>query len=70
LDKLTDALGDTHILTEDIAQHKYSRLANASYEYFNSNGDASKVREGLADPKYKYIKGLKDFKVDENLSIN
>ena len=55
-------------VSENMAQHKYASLSNASYDYFNSNGDANAVHKGLTDSKYAYIQDLKDFKVDENLS--
>jgi hypothetical protein len=55
-------------VTEDIIQHKYSRLANAAYDYYNSNGDSSVVEEGLSDSKYSYIEDLGGFKVDTSLS--
>jgi hypothetical protein len=48
--------------------HKYSRLANASYDYFNSKGKIDSVHEGLQNSKYNYIDDLKNFKVDEELS--
>jgi len=48
--------------------HKYSRLANSSYDYFNSKGKIDSVHEGLQNSKYDYIDDLKDFKVDEELS--
>jgi len=48
--------------------HKYSRLANSSYDYFNSKGKIDAVHEGLQNSKYNYIDDLKDFKVDEELS--
>jgi len=46
--------------------HKYSRLANASYDYFNSKGDAGKVHDGLRKSRYGYIEDLKGFEVDED----
>ena len=48
--------------------HKYSRLANSSYDYFNSRGKIDAVHEGLQNPKYNYIDDLKNFTVDEELS--
>ena len=59
---------EVEVVTESMAQHKYSRLANASYDYFNTNGDANAVHDGLKDSKYAYIQDLKDFKVDDELS--
>jgi hypothetical protein len=57
---------DTEIVTESIVQHKYARLANSSYDYFNSKGKIDAVHEGLK--KFDYIPDLKDFRVDEELS--
>jgi len=48
--------------------HKYSRLANASYDYFNSKGKIDSVHEGLQNSKYNYIDDLKGFKIDDELS--
>jgi hypothetical protein len=62
------AFNETVEVTEDIIQHKYSRLANAAYDYYNSNGDSSVVEKGLADSKYSYIEDLGGFKVDTSLS--
>jgi len=58
----------TEIVKETVEQHKYARLAKASYDNFDSQGDAIKVQEGLTAPKYSYVNDLKDFKVDEDLS--
>jgi len=58
----------TETVTEDIVQHKYARLANASYNYHNSGGNEEAVYKGLRDEKFNYIKDLKDFKVDKELS--
>ena len=62
------AFNETVEVTEYIIQHKYSRLANAAYDYYNSNGDSSVVEEGLSDSKYNYIEDLGGFKVDTSLS--
>ena len=58
----------TEIIEENLSMHKYSRLANASYDYFNSKGKIDAVHEGLQNSKYNYIDDLKDFKVDDELS--
>ena len=58
----------TEIIGESLNQHKYSRLANASYDFFNSKGNIYAVHEGLQNSKFNYIDNLKDFKVDEELS--
>jgi hypothetical protein len=55
-------------MEEDLSMHKYSRIANSSYDYFNSKGKIDSVHEGLQNPKYDYIDELKDFQVDEELS--
>jgi hypothetical protein len=62
------AFEKTTEVTEDISMHKYSRLSNASYDYFNSNGDTKAVETGLSDSKYSYIEDLSGFKVDTELS--
>jgi len=62
------SIDGTEIIEENLSMHKYSRLANSSYDYFNSKGKIDSVHEGLQNPKYNYIDDLKDFKVDEELS--
>jgi hypothetical protein len=62
------SIDGTEIIGESISQHKYSRLANASYDYFNSKGKIDAVHEGLQNSEYNYIDDLKDFRVDEELS--
>lgn len=59
---------NTEQVTEDVLQHKYSRLANSSYDYFNSKGSIDAVHDGLSDSKYDYIQDLKGFKADTELS--
>ena len=59
---------EKEVVSENLAQHKYSILSNSSYDYFNSRGSHDKVHAGLSDSNYSYIDGLKDFKVDEELS--
>ena len=65
---LSPLVEGTRKVEESIAMHKYSRLANASYDYFNSKGDARKVHDGLRKSRYVYIEDLKGFEVDEELS--
>ena len=62
------SIDGTEIIEENLSMHKYSRLANSSYDYFNSRGKIDAVHEGLQNPKYDYIDDLKNFKVDEELS--
>ena len=62
------SIDGTEIMEEDLSMHKYSRIANSSYDYFNSKGKIDSVHEGLQNPKYDYIDELKDFQVDEELS--
>ena len=47
-------IDETEVVTESVAQHKYSQLANASYTYYNSKGDAAAVHKGL-DRDKNYI---------------
>jgi len=65
--KAENLLDSTEIVKDSFTQQKYSRLANASYDYFNSDGDAAAVEKGLSDPDYAHL-GLEDFKVDKSLS--
>jgi len=65
--KAGNLLDSTEIVKDSLNQQKYSRLANSSYDYFNSNGDANAVEKGLSDPDYSHL-GLEDFKVDKELS--
>jgi hypothetical protein len=53
---------------ESIAEHKYSRLANSSYDYVKSKGKIDAVHEGLQNSKYNYIDDFKDCKVSEEMS--
>ncbi len=65
----TDMLfNETQIVEETLDQHKYSRLANASYDYFNSKGSVDTVHDGLMNEDYNYIEDLRDFKMDTELS--
>ena len=54
--------------TESVAQHKYARLAQSSYDYFNSKGDADLVNTNLKNAKYSHASDLKDFELDKELS--
>jgi len=47
------SIDGTEIIEENLSMHKYSRLANASYDYFNSKGKIDAVHEGLQNSKYK-----------------
>ena len=62
------SIDGTEKIGESLSQHKYSRIANSSYDYFNSKGQIDSVHEDLQNSKYVYIDDLKDFKVDEELS--
>jgi len=57
--KAGNLLDSTEVVKDSFNQQKYSRLANASYDYFNSNGDADAVEKGLSDPDYAHL-GLED----------
>ena len=61
-------IDETETIGESLSQHKYSRLANASYDDFNSKGKIDVVHERLQNSEYNYINGLKDFQVDGELS--
>jgi len=65
--KAGNLLDATEVVKDSFTQQKYSRLANSSYDYFNSDGDAEAVEKGLSDPDYSHL-GLEDFKVDKELS--
>lgn len=62
------ALDATEETVESITQHKYARLAQASYDYFQSKGDPDAVIAGLKDPEYSYIEDLSGFEMDNELS--
>ena len=51
---LASMLEGVESTTEEVAQHKYSRLAQSSYDYFNSKGDADLVNKNLKNPKYSH----------------
>ena len=61
---LASVLEGVETSTESIVQHKYARLAQASYDHFNGKD----VEVGLKNTRYGYIKDLKSFKVDKELS--
>ena len=61
-------IDETEEVTESIAQHKYSQLANASYTHYNTKGDVDAVHDSLKDPKLSYIDDLGGFEVDKELS--
>jgi len=65
--KAGNLIDSTEIVKESFNQQKYSRLANARYDHFNSNGDANAVEKGLSNTDYAHL-GLKDFHVDKSLS--
>ena len=58
----------TEEVSESIAQHKYSQLANSSYTFHNSKGNTGAVHESLGDPDFSYIEDLGGFDVDISLS--
>ena len=65
---LASMLEGVESTTEEVAQHKYSRLAQSSYDYFNSKGDADLVNKNLKNPKYSHINDLSGFELDKELS--
>ncbi|CAL6395991.1 unnamed protein product [Bathycoccus prasinos] len=65
---LASMLEGVESTTESVSQHKYSRLANASYDYFNSKGNADLVNTNLKNPKYSHIDDLNGFELDKELS--
>mgnify|MGYP003669771965 CR=1 FL=1 len=54
----------TEVVKENITQHKFAKLAEASYQNFNGKD----VKAFLTDAKHEYIPGLADFEVDNELS--
>ena len=62
--KLTDK---TQIIKDSFNKQKYSRLANASHDYFNWGGDENAVEKSMAHPDYAHLE-LKEFKVEKDLS--
>jgi len=65
--KAGNLIDSTEIVKDSFNQQKYSRLANSSYEYFNSNGDAEVVEKNLSGSDYSHL-GIQDFKVDKEIS--
>ena len=65
---LASMLEGVESTTESVAQHKYSRLAQSSYDYFNSKGNADLVNTNLKNPKYSHINDLNGFELDKELS--
>jgi len=65
LKKSTDNIlsfgGGTQEVLESMDQHKYAKLAQASYDYYNDRDALSNLR----DPKNDYVPGLKDFEIDK-----
>ncbi|CAL6368541.1 unnamed protein product [Bathycoccus prasinos] len=68
LSNLASMLEGVESTTESVAQHKYSRLAQSSYDYFNSKGNADLVNTNLKNPKYSHIDDLNGFELDKELS--
>ncbi|CAL6396255.1 unnamed protein product [Bathycoccus prasinos] len=65
---LASMLEGVESTTESVSQHKYSRLAQSSYDYFNSKGNADLVNTNLKNPKYSHIDDLNGFELDKELS--
>ncbi|CAL6320160.1 unnamed protein product [Bathycoccus prasinos] len=65
---LASMLEGVESTTESVSQHKYSRLAQSSYDYFNSKGNADLVNKNLKNPKYSHINDLNGFELDRELS--
>ncbi|CAL6278255.1 unnamed protein product [Bathycoccus prasinos] len=65
---LASMLEGVESTTESVSQHKYSRLAQSSYDYFNSKGNADLVNKNLKNPKYSHIDDLNGFELDKELS--
>ena len=64
----TYMVDETEIVSESLEQHKYARLANSSYDYFNSKGKIESVHYGLNSSDFEYISDLKGFRVDTEMS--
>ena len=65
--KAGNLLDSTEVVKDSFTQQKYSRLANASYDYCNSDGDANAVEKGLSNSDYSHL-GLENFEVDKSVS--
>ena len=63
-ERLESDINKKHKDAESIDQHKYARLANASYDNFNGKS----VHDNLRKSQYDYIGDLKDFEMDDELS--
>jgi hypothetical protein len=63
-ERLESDINTKHKDVESIDQHKYARLANASYDNFNGK----RVHDNLRKSQYDYIGDLKDFEMDDELS--
>ena len=63
-ERLESDINKKHKDAESIDQHKYARLANASYDHFNGKS----VHENLRKSQYDHIGDLKDFEMDDELS--
>ena len=63
-ERLEHDINKKHKDVESVDQHKYARLANASYDNFNGKS----VHENLRKSQYDYIDDLKDFEMDDELS--
>ena len=63
-ERLESDINKKHENAESIDQHKYARLANASYDNFNGKS----IHENLRKSQYDYIGDLKDFEMDDELS--
>jgi len=63
-ERLEHDINKKHKDVESVDQHKYARLANASYDNFNGKS----VHENLRKSQYDYIDDLKDFEMDSELS--
>ena len=64
-ERLESDINKKHKDVESIDQHKYARLANASYDNFNGKS----VHDNLRKRQYDYIGDLKDFEMDDELSM-
>ena len=62
--RLESDINKKHKDVESIDQHKYARLANASYDNFNGKS----AHDNLRKSQYDYIGDLKDFEMDDELS--
>ena len=63
-ERLENDINKKHENAKSIDQHKYDRLANASYDNFNGKS----IHDNLRKSQYDYIGDLKDFEMDDELS--